>query len=470
MTGNSIKRNYIFSLIYQILNIFIQFITLPYLSRVLGAEGIGVQSYTNSIVTYFAMFGALGVNWYGQSEIARHYGKKEALSTIFYELVILKLLCSLFILPFYFLLILMSPVYGKCYLILLATFFASMIDISWFYQGIEKFDVIAMRNIIIKVAGTITVFALVKSPRDTELYIFIVAMSTFIGNSSMWLQLKKVLVAVNFKDLRIKRHLIKVLHYFIPTIASSLYLMLDKSMIGLITHNEAENGYYEQTGQIVNMIKTVVLSYNAVMVSRMSILFSQKNKNEVEMCIKNSLSFIMGISWPMAVGIAFVAKGFSEWYFGVDFKRIACMLVIFSPIVIFVGISNMLESHIITPLGKRSIGNRIVIMGALVNLILNIILIPHFAAIGAAFSSVFAELLIAIGYQRAAKEYVSWTFIFKCSYKKIISSIVMAISLFVISLIFPEGIELTIIQIVIGGVTYFITLFLLKDNFHFFTK
>lgn len=465
MNKNSIGKNYIFSLTYQILNVVIQFITLPYLSRVLGAEGIGVQSYTNSIVMYFAMFGALGVNWYGQREIAKNYGSVEDMSHIFYELVVVKLISSGIVLPFYVVLILMSPTYGLCYLILLATFIASMIDISWFYQGIEKFDVIAIRNIIIKVVGTLSIFMFVKSDKDTVLYVFIIAASTLLGNISMWFQLKKILIPFQYDELAIKRHWGKVFHYFVPTVASSVYLMLDKSMIGIITKNEAENGYYEQTCQIVNMIKTVVLSYNSVMVSRMSMLFSQRKMKECSTCLKKSMSFIMGVSWPMTVGMICVAHNFTSWYFGSDYEKIAIMLMVFSPIVIFIGVSNMIESHITTPLGHRSVGNRIVIVGAIVNLVLNLILIPRYAAVGAAMSSVLAELVIAIGYQRSAKEYVTVGFILECSYKKIIAALGMALGICILTRNMTGGVLLTFTQVGIGGAIYFLILIILKDDF-----
>ena len=91
MVQTSIKKNYIYNTIYQVLSLITPLITAPYISRVLGSNGVGIYSYTNSIVTYFTLFAALGTASYGQREIAMHRDDPETSSKLFWEIEILSL-------------------------------------------------------------------------------------------------------------------------------------------------------------------------------------------------------------------------------------------------------------------------------------------------------------------------------------------------------------------------------------------
>ena len=100
---NKVVKNYLYNLSYQILVLIVPLITTPYVSRVLGAKGVGTFSYTNSIVQYFILFGCIGLNLYGQREIAYVQHKKEKRDKVFWELVILRIITvSISLIVFYF--------------------------------------------------------------------------------------------------------------------------------------------------------------------------------------------------------------------------------------------------------------------------------------------------------------------------------------------------------------------------------
>ena len=110
--------------------------------------------------------------------------------------------------------------------------------------------------------------------------------------------------------LQIFGHVKQTFAYFIPTIATSVYTVLDKTMIGAITDNAKENGYYEQATKIVKMAETLVFSLNTVMSSRMSYLYAQQKYNEIKEKIRTSFDYLMLISIPLAVGIIGVSRNF----------------------------------------------------------------------------------------------------------------------------------------------------------------
>ena len=187
----SIAKNYIYNLIYQMLTILLPLITTPYLSRVLGAEAIGIYGYTISIVTYFILFGTLGVSMYGQREIAYYQNDRKKKSKIFWELFFIKLITTILSMIVFGLIFCIDRYYSFYYRILLLEFVANIIDISWLYQGEENFKSIVFKNGVIKLISIACIFLFIKSPSDVWKYILIYCLSTLVGNASLWINLKR---------------------------------------------------------------------------------------------------------------------------------------------------------------------------------------------------------------------------------------------------------------------------------------
>ena len=233
MAKKSVKKNYIYNVLYQFLAILIPVITTPYLSRVLGAEKIGIYSYTLSIVTYFILFGSLGVAMYGQREIAYVQDDVKKRSVIFYEIVIMRLITlSLSLLLFYISFCLKGD-YTFYYRILILELVANMLDISWFFNGLEEFKKTVTRNTIVKLISLLSIFLFVKKPTDLYIYFIIYVLSTFLGNLSLWFYLKKYIKKVPIKELKIFRHIKPAILLFIPQVAIQVYTLLDKTMLGI---------------------------------------------------------------------------------------------------------------------------------------------------------------------------------------------------------------------------------------------
>lgn len=466
MNEPDIKKNLVLSTMYQILIIITPFITAPYISRVLGSSIVGIYSYTYSIEMYFSMFAALGTVNYGTREIARNRKNKKKLSQLFWEIELLTVFTTLICLIGWGILVIISKEYKIYFAILTCYLFATLLDISWFYTGIEQFKYIVSQNALFKIIGVIFIFLFVKSSQDFAKYIAIMALSTLLGNLSMWIYLPKFLKKVDWKTLHIFSHLRETLIYFIPTAATSIYTVLDKTLIGLITQNTSQNGYYEQATKVINMAKAVTFSsLNSIFGARISFLFSEKKYNEIRSKIKQSIDYILFMGIGICFGIIGVSARFVPCFFGEGYNEVIILLQMLSPIVVIIGISNCLGTQYYTPAGLRSLSAKFVIVGAVLNLILNLILIPNFSARGAVIASIFAESAITILYLKYCSSYMSINYIIKLIWKKLIAGVVMLVLIQCIDKIIVSNLAAVVVEFCIGVFTYTICLVILKDTF-----
>ena len=464
----SVAKNYIYNLIYQILVLIIPLITTPYLSRVLGAEGIGIYSYTISIVTYFTLFGSLGIAMYAQREIAYVQDDKEKRSKIFYELFILRAITlSISMIMFYFIFVRTGD-YSTYYKILLLEIFAVIFDISAFFQGMEEFKKIINRNLIVKCISIICIFLFVKQSTDLNIYLAIYVLSNFLGNISLWIYLPKYIHKIKIKTLNLLQHLKPTITLFIPQIATQIYTVLDKTMIGTLIINKAEVGYYEQAQKIITIILTLVTSLGTVMLPRIANKFATGKKEEINKNILKSFNFVYFLSLPMVFGMIAISKDLIPWFLGESFEKSIYIIYIISPIILLIGLSNVIGIQYLLPIKRQKQYSISVILGAITNLIFNFIFIPKFLSIGAAIATLIAEIVVTgVQFGCVRKEYKIKE-VLMMGIKYFIASILMFVVILILNELILLGISVVLrmaIDVVIGIVIYFIMLIILKDKF-----
>ena len=465
-TQPSLKKNIAISTLYQILIIILPLITAPYIARVLGPDQSGVYDYTNSIMTYFAMFAALGTASYGVREIARVRDDAAMRSKLFWEIELMTVMTSTVCIIAWFIFIAITPHYKVIYLVLTMGLLSTMFDISWFFAGMEQFKYTVTKNAACKLIGVILMFLFVKKEEDLLLYIIIMISSTMIGNLSMWLYVPRFVKKVDFRTLTFRKHFHETLIYFVPTVATSIYTVLDRTLIGVITKNKAENGFYHYAMQIVNMMKALTFSsLNMVLGSRLSFLFAEKKYDEIKEKIADSTNYILFMGYGICFGVIGVAKRFVPVFLGPGYDRVATMLILMSPIVIIIGISNCLGSQYYTPAGYRKLSAKYIIIGAVVNLLLNLLLIPKYWGYGAITASLIAESVITILYMKNCNGYLRVETIIKDSWKKIIAGLVMLIVIRALDGIISSDILALLVEISVGSTVYYAVIVLLRDSF-----
>ena len=461
----SIAKNYIYNLVYQMLIILLPLVTTPYLSRVLGAESIGIYGYTISIVTYFILFGTLGVSMYGQRETAYLQQDKKGRSKIFWEIIIIRTITlSISILLFY-LVYGRSGEYAIYYRILIVQLVANLFDISWLFQGIEEFDKTVIRNLIVKLLSLVLIFIVIKTPNDLWKYFAIYVGAELLGNMTLWLYLPKYIEKVNIKKLEFKRHIKPTLSLFVPQIAVQIYTVLDKTMIGKITDNMTEVGYYEQAQKVIKAALTVITALQTVMNSRIANAYAKKDQKEIKKCLESSFNFVWFLTIPMMFGLIAISSKFVPWYYGKGFDGVIPITIATAPILIPMGLNGITGIQYLVQIGKQKVYTISVTVGAVVNILLNLVLIYFFGGVGATIASVIAETTILCIQLRYFKDQFTLLEILKLSTKCLISGIVMFIVVTLLVNYMSVSIINTVIEVIIGIIVYLLMLIILKYQF-----
>ena len=463
----SVKKNYIYNLVYQMLAVIIPLMIQPYIARVLGAGEVGSFSYTTAITGYFALVGNLGIATYGQLRVAAFRNDRQKVSQIFWELAILRFLMMLAstVLFVLFIAFLARPQNKALYTVLIVQIIASAIDIAWLLQGFEEFRKIVLRNTIIKIVSVILIFLFVKKQSDLLLYALIMNGSTLIGNASIWYFTPSFVDRVPLKSLNLRRHLRSCLIYFIPTIATTFYLSLDKQMIKWFTETSVENGYYEFAQRIEQMAVTVVTSLSIVTMPRMANLFNLNAIDRLRNRLEQTIRFILLLSVPMCLGMMSVTDYLVPLYLGSGYERSATLLKIFSLLIVVVGLNNAVGKQVLMPVGRQKEYNMSVILGAFVNFGLNLLLIPRFYSVGAVVASVASETSILLAFIWFSRDYIRLGWILRASAKYVIAGAAMvgviALSYTRLSMSWKS----LAIQVVLGGIVYVAVVLILRDGF-----
>ena len=465
MKKKSIIKNYLYNLIYQLLVLVLPFITVPYVSRVLGAEGIGVYAYTISITLYFITFGSLGIALYGQRETAIVRDNKKEYSKLFYEVNILRLITiSISMLLFFLAFVLRNSSYSLYFGILLLEILANIFDISWFFQGLEEFKKTVVRNIVVKLLSIISIFLFVKTVNDVWVYVLIYALSVLIGNVSLWFYLPKYLTKVEKQELNLIKHLKPTLALFIPQIAVQVYTLLDKTMIGTIIDGKSEVGYYDQAQKIIKLLLTIITSMGTVMMPRIAYTYSQGDKDKIDDYINNSLRLVFMLALPMMVGICLISDIFVPIFFGEGYEVVSLLMKVISPIILFIGLSNVMGTQYLLPIKRTKEFTLSVVAGATTNFVLNMLLIPKHGALGASIGTIAAELVVTLVQFIFVRNDINVGKAFSKSKTYIIASLLMFVAGIGINYLLGNRMITMIIQLIVCALIYGTTLLIMKDE------
>ena len=484
-TDSNLKKNVFMNTIFRVLMIIVPFITAPYISRVLLSDGVGVNSYTLSLVTYFTMFAALGTVSYGTREIARRREDRQSYSKCFWEIEFISVICSAVSLLGWIIFSLCYKEYTSFLLILSVHIVATVFDISWFYAGIEKFKYTVGINLFFKILSVVLIFTLVKKPEDLKIYMLIYGTSLLLGNLSMWVFLPKFIGKAKIDRHSLKHHFKETFVYFIPTIATSLYTVLDKTLIGALISGETtivegdvtvtkkiselENGYYEQATKIIDMAKVVAfVSINAVVYSRASFLYKTEEHIKIKKLTLNTFNIVMFLSVGACCGLAAVAPTFVPVFFGPGYDKTIILLQILSCLVPIICLSGTLGSLYYSPVGKRKQSALFLVIGAALNLCLSVPLVLYFKSIGAAIASVAAELVISVLYFFFCKKAITFKEFFGFIWKKAVAGGLMAGFLVIFEVFLKQYIwndlGTLFFEILLGIIIYLLFLAILRDR------
>lgn len=447
----SIAGNAVFNMFYNALSVIFPLITVSYASRILGASGIGAVASAQNIVTYFTMLAALGIPSYGVRVIAQNKANADRCNKAFTELFLINLLSTILALAIYVVVIISiekNLEYSELYWLFAVLIVMNIFNIEWLYQGFEEYRYIALRSFLVKSISTILLFILVKYRDDILKYVFVVCLGT-VGNYGInAFQLRKK-VRFNFQNIDLKCHIKAIITFFCSVIAIELYSLLDVTMLTYFTDSK-NVGYYSNAVKIVKTASNTLTALGAVLLPRLSILFLENNKEEIKKIIKNFFDVIILIAIPFFTGLIFVAPHVVSIMFGKEFTPSVAVMQILSMLIVLMPLSGGVFGQILLTSGLEKEYLFSVSGGAVVNAVLNYILIIRFYQNGAALATILSELVVNIFMIIMSRKKIKMQYFSGDFFKVILSTMVMAVGLIGINMLtagWPDG---TVLLVKIG--------------------
>ncbi|WP_219223179.1 oligosaccharide flippase family protein [Pedobacter antarcticus] len=412
------KTNVYYNTLLSVSQILYPLITFPYASRILGPDGIGLFSFVDSITQYFILIAAFGIPIYGIREVAKAAQNKGSQSKIYSELLIIHLGLTALLMVVYICSFLVIPTmkeHSEMFWIGTGILFFNVFPTEWFFQGMQNFVFVAKRTIIIRMLSIGALFIFVKEKDDVTAY-YMINLFAFMLNAIINLWYARNFVKFSFRQVSIKKHISPLTYIFACNVAISIYLLMDSILLGFLVGNESV-GFYTTSSRLSKVFILVVTAFSLVMIPRLSTLFKEDNKAEIQRLLKLSFEYVFFITVPICIGLFIVAEDFVRLYAGPEFLPAVTTVRIMSPLVFLIGLSNIFGMQILTPKGREKKLLVGVGCGMVVSIGLNLILIPLWKENGAAVTNITTEVVVTLvtGYYalREVKMDIPWKRLFQ---------------------------------------------------------
>lgn len=392
----SLKMNFIMNAILTMSSFIFPMITFPYVSRILMASGTGKVSFGISLITYFAMFAQLGIPTYGIRACAKVRDNREELSQTVQEIFTINLIMS--VIAYFAFLVTINTIPKlqndkTLYFILSLTIIFNAIGMEWLYKALELYSYITIRSIVFKFIALGMMFLLIRKQSDYILYggISIIASST--SNIFNFINIHRY---IDFKLTRkydLKRHWKAIVIFFSMSVATTVYTHLDIVMLGFMKSDE-EVGYYNASVKIKTILVSIVTSLGTVMLPRASYYVEHNLMEKFHSMIEKAVNFVFLVASPLVIYFMLFAKYGIRFLSGSGYDGAIKPMILIMPTLLLIGLTNLMGTQILLPFGKERYVLYSEICGAMVDLTLNIILIPKLASGGAAIGTMIAEIAV----------------------------------------------------------------------------
>lgn len=454
-------KNFTYNTMYRIFAIIVPLVTTPYLTRRIGASGLGLYGYVYSVAMYYNLFIKLGLNNYGNREIARVRQDKDKLSSTFSEIYVFQFLCGVVVSLVYLFYSLYISELRSLSLILILYVISSGLDITWFFWGMEDFKSTVLRDFIVKILSTIAIFVFVKTHDDTWKYALILSASFLVSQLILWPNVKRYIKLVKPSAKGVIKHIAPNFILFIPSIAVSFYKIMDKIMLGKLSTIE-EVGYYESCEKILAVPLSVVESLGTVMQPRVSNLVAKNtDKKTINEITYKSITLMVFLTSVIGFGIMSVADEFVPLFYGKGFDACILLFKAIIPSCLFLSFTNVFKTQNLLPYNKDKQYIVALFTGAVINVVTNALLIPRLDSVGAGIGTTFAEMGVCVVIILFVCREISMKKILFQVSPFVISGVAMYILGQQINIDVSGALVNILIKIVICGAVYFVTLLML---------
>ncbi len=402
--ADSIFKNQFFNLSMQVLNLLFPILAIPYTTRLFGPEILGEVNFANSIVQYFILIATAGIPVYATREIAKVRDNSDLLRKKFKEITILQVIFTIISLAIYIALIFFVDrfkSYIYVYLFLGLQIISYSFNFVWFLQGIEKYRYAAIATFISKLINIIMIFGLLRKREDFYTYAFIIGITMFINafiNMIFSFNLLKEFkednkLEINYKS--VKMHVYSILVFFLSDIAVKVYTAMDQTMLGLLDSSESV-AYYSMSIKLEKVVITLITSMAVVMLPRISNSIKHNKTEDVKKYVGMSINIVYLIAIPAIFGVLAIAEEIIPIFLGEEFLQSTDVFMAVSSLFVIIGLSNVFGVQVMIPYGREKKFTIILSVAAVINFIVNLILIPKFSYYGATFATILAEAIVTV--------------------------------------------------------------------------
>ena len=465
---SSLKTNVLLNFVNTITGIIFPVITFPYAARVLLPDGIGAVNFYQSIVNYIVLLTSLGIPMYAVREVARYREDVVKRNAVTMEVILLSMFLSL---AGYVLVVILGEfvpqirMQSELFYVLSLSILFTAIGVNWFYQAVENFKFITIRALAFRLLAAAALFLFVKTKDDLLIYTFVVVGSTVGNNFINFIHLRKFISIkeISWHELRVWRHLKPSLHIFVFNLVTSIYLNLNTVMLGFMKGDSAV-GFYTAGNKISHIVLSVVASLGVVMLPRCANLVENGRMDEFASITRKSYRFVLALSIPCTLGLILLAEPVITAFCGSEFFAATPVLCWTAPVIIFIGLSNVLGIQILYPKGQENLVIWSTVGGAVFNLFLNLWLIPIWSYTGAAISTFVAELAVLAIQMFWGHRYIPFRMFEKTYVNYLIAALLMSIAIIPVVLYLTNLWLLFVIAILVGGLVYAVVLWWLRDS------
>jgi len=450
----SLSKNFIFQLLYQSLIIVIPLILAPYLTRSLQDTSLGIYSYVNTFAYYFVILSNLGISKHGQRVIAQATDNEVKLRKTFWSLFSLHALISMIVMLIYITCIIVFVKQDiAIYYIEIMYVASALFDITWLFYGLENFKSVVIKNGVEKIVECILIFVFVRKPEDLSIYTIITASGILIGQFIMIPQAIRIIKPIRFTKEDLRVHLKPILVFSISAIATTLYTVFDKTLLGLLATKE-DVAYYEYSNRIINVPKTVISVIGTVMYPRACRMAVDGDVDGQKKYINYSIFITAFIGLASIWGFFGISDLLSDVYFGESFYKCGSIMKWLSPLVFIIGIGEIIRTQYMLPNGMEKYFNVSVITSAIINIVLSMLAIPFIGIYGAIIGTVSAEIF-GLAYQLyICKNYFDIKTIINNTIPFIIIGFIMFFIIKIISKRVAYNMIGLITEVIVGGIVF----------------
>lgn len=467
MKNKSLKKNVALNMVKTIMGLIFPLITFPYASRILQPSGLGKVNFAHSIISYFSMIAALGINTYAVREAAKLREDKVALTKFVKEILTINMTSTVIAYLLLSFTILFVPYFSEYRVLLVVcsgTILFTTLGMDWLYTALEEFSYITIRSILFQFLSLILLFAFVHTQEDYLKYASISVVSSVGANICNFIHARKYISITEKIKKTLCHHLKPIFTLFAMSVAVSIYTALDTTMLGFIAGDE-QVGFYTAATKINKIVLAVITAASAVLLPRLSYYISQHENEQFFNLSAKALNLIILLSLPCAVGLSLVARPVVLLLSGVSYESAIPVMQIMNPIIVAISLSGFIGIQIFIPLGKEKLTLVSVILGAVINFTLNLILIPKHGALGAGVATICAESSVTLFQLILARKYFEWKRIVPHVIQCIFACIIMILCILFLEKIQMNMILQLVLTVIIGAFVYGTVLIVFHNKF-----